>query len=363
MKTLVNRISSSGLPLVCNRESIGQDGWIHIVPKGDLPHAEAGVVQVLDDTALDAILANLRADAAKLGNRWPGLYGGEEHFIYDAEKSSEAFWWGKEFEKRADGIWGKGEATDVGAPALQNKRFKFTSFVTDPKVPGSIERLDGNRVRVLRVDTVGFTNFANGKHLLSPITNRNPLPDSPADAPTGEQADNNTIMKLINTKLGLSADANEASALEALDKLLNRATKAETDLGALQPKYDLLTNRVSELLGEQIDADLATAGVTDADTIAKVKPVLEAMKNREARVDFIGLLGSKAAPSKEVKPLTNRTTAKAPTGKGAETPSEEELAQKAESEITTYRLQNRCSYAQARNAVRDAKPELFGLTR
>ena len=123
---------------------------------------------MLDDVGLDAILANLRGDAARLGNRWTGLYGGEEHFIYDAEKSSEAFWWGREFEKRDDGIWARGETTDIGEQALKNKRFKFTSFVADPGQPGAVEKLGGQRVRIRRIDSIGFTNFPNGRHLLAP---------------------------------------------------------------------------------------------------------------------------------------------------------------------------------------------------
>jgi hypothetical protein len=41
--------------------------------------------------------------------------------------------------------------------------------------------------------------------------------------------------------------------------------------------------------------------------------------------------------------------------------NEQALAQRAEAEIGDYKIRNRCSYAEARNAVRVAKPELFGL--
>ena len=94
-------------------------GWLHIVPKGELPNAEAGVVQVLDDAALDAILANIKSDAQKRGDRWPGIYAGEEHFIYDDTKSSAAFGWFKNFEKRSDGLWASADGlTDLGRAAM-----------------------------------------------------------------------------------------------------------------------------------------------------------------------------------------------------------------------------------------------------
>ena len=61
----------------------------------------AGVTQILDDAALESILADLRNQKATRG----GLYFGEEHFIYDPGKSSEAFAWAREFELDTHGIW------------------------------------------------------------------------------------------------------------------------------------------------------------------------------------------------------------------------------------------------------------------
>lgn len=142
---------------------------IHIVPRGELFNKEAGVTQVLDDKALDSILADLKNRHAMQG----GLYMGEEHFIYDSSQSSQAFAWGKEFGMDDKGIWTtKFDSTDVGELALKNKRFKFTSFVADPETPGAVENLGNGRVRILKIDTVGFTNFANGKERLTPIQNR-----------------------------------------------------------------------------------------------------------------------------------------------------------------------------------------------
>src|ERR1700761_1368148 len=94
--------------IICNRASAtAVDGWIHIVPKGELPNAAAGLVQVLDDTSLDAILANIAQEKKRLGANWPGIYAGREHFIYDSAQDSEALAWFKEFEKRPNGIWAR----------------------------------------------------------------------------------------------------------------------------------------------------------------------------------------------------------------------------------------------------------------
>jgi hypothetical protein len=158
------------LPLIYNRDgSLGENGWVHIVPRGELPNLASGVVQVLDDIGLNAIISSFNAEKRQLGNRFPGLYFGVEHHIYDPSQSSEALGWSKELALRDNGIWALLEPTDIGATAIQNRRFKFTSFVANSK---DVSRLDGNRVRVMRIESVGFTNLPNGKDLLVPIANR-----------------------------------------------------------------------------------------------------------------------------------------------------------------------------------------------
>jgi hypothetical protein len=166
---------------ICNRApAAASDGWIHIVPRGELPNPEAGLVQVLDDAALDSILRNIATEKARLGSRWPGVYAGREHFIYDAAKDSEALAWFKEFEKRSDGIWAKADGlTDVGREAIQNGRYKWTSFTANRS---DLQMVGGNRARVLKIDTVGFTNAANGKELLAPVTNRGTAVSEPKAA-------------------------------------------------------------------------------------------------------------------------------------------------------------------------------------
>ncbi len=147
------------------------DGWIHIVPSGELANPAADITQVLDPRAIDSIYTDLQ-NRQGMGARWPGLYFGAEHFLYDETQLSEAYGWGKVFERRADGIWCRPELTDLGETAIRNKRFQFTSFVCDPSKPGAAEKLGGKRVRILKIDTVGFTNLPNGRELLFPITNR-----------------------------------------------------------------------------------------------------------------------------------------------------------------------------------------------
>lgn len=189
---LKNR-EGDGRLIICNRTEQDADGWIHIVPKGELPNAEAGIVQVLDDKALRSIYSGLHSEHTPADA--PGLYAGREHFIYDPNQDSAALAWFKDFQLRENGIWANRDGlTPDGRDALAKKKYKFTSFVADS---GDLEHLGSNRYRVKKIETVGFTNMANGKHLLTPIMNRQgegettaegqPVPRS-NDALAGEMA-------------------------------------------------------------------------------------------------------------------------------------------------------------------------------
>ena len=148
---------------------LSRDGLILAVPAGELYNAEADKKQVMDSTSLRSITADWDEQKQRLGADFPGIYVGIEHHIYDPALSSAALGWAKEWRIDEKGLWIHVEWTDIGEEAIRNKRFKYTSFVVDPK---NLEPLGGNRFRVLKVDTVGLTNLPNGKDLLVPITNR-----------------------------------------------------------------------------------------------------------------------------------------------------------------------------------------------
>jgi hypothetical protein len=277
---------------------------IHIVPRGELVNDEAGVTQIFDDKSLNSILADLRNRHAQKG----GLYMGEEHFIYDSNKSSQAFAWGKEFGLDDMGIWTtKYEPTDVGAPAIKNKRFKWTSLVADPAMPGAIEKLGGGKIRILKIDTVGFTNYPNGKNLLVPITNRDPN-FAGAGASTDSKQQNHQIkkMKTVCSLLGLSADADETSVHAAVAKLQNRVTELEGEVTPLKNRKTELEAENQTLLGEQVDGILAECKITDTKIINRLKPSLTPLKNRADRMSFLADLGYKPGAEKKETRVLNR---------------------------------------------------------
>ena len=285
--------------VIFNRAPLAsRDGWIHIVPKGELANAEAGIVQVLDDSAMDSILAGIEKDKNRLGDRWPGIYAGREHFIYDSDKDSAALAWFKDFEKRGDGIWAKDDGlTPAGADAVKNREYKFTSFVSDPK---QLQKIEGKRYRITGIETVGFTNQANGKELLTPITNRGENLDdaSSSAAASNQQQQIKNKMKNIAVALGLDPNTDEQSIVGVVTKLMNRGDITAADLTTLKNRKTELETENQTLLGEQVDGIIAEHKITDTKVVNRLKPVLAACKNREERLATLLDFGFKPGESK-----------------------------------------------------------------
>ena len=345
-------------PLFNRAGELPADAWFQVVPRGEWPHTgESGKqrLQVIDDAALDAMVNSFK----------PKVLVDQEHFSYDSEKSSEAFGWIAEVQKRADGLYGRIEWTDLGTTAIANKRYRFASPVW---LPRDVQSLEGNKVRPTRLDSVGLTNTPNMVGIL-PLTNREEFRRTVAADSNHNQ--NQAPMKNIAALLGLTAEASEDSILTAVNALKNRASSAETKVPELSTENGAMKNRIATQDAEAIEAEFDARNVDEAKR-TKLKPVLAAMKNREERVSFldevIGEPGAEeAAPAVTTqtgKPVLNRSGAGTPKpGKGAAAPNEQELAQKMNAEVQEYKLANRCSFDQAFNAVRAKKPELFGLAK
>ena len=309
------------------------DGWYHIEPRGAHPNREAGIVQVIDGEACEAIANrfNADADAGTLPHGHEMLID-HEHFSHDADKETRAFGWLQRLQNRDDGIYGQIRWSTTGRAAVDGGDYRFFSTEYDPANLSALNR-EKNRVRPTALAGLTLTNRPNNKGG-RPITNSrrqsaNNLPDDPAikrsiAAPTaGDLADiqnRKTTMKLIAQKLGLSADASEEAILGALDKVQNRATAAEAQVTPLTAEVATLKNRVSELDAEQIAADLDAHGVKDEAVRNRLTPVLSTMKNREERVAFLTEVVAK--PAVEVKPQTklfNRDGKAPAAGKNADT--------------------------------------------
>ena len=388
--------------------------WIHIVPKGELPNAAAGVVQVLDDKAIAAIMANIAADQHRLGEKWTGVYAGREHHIYNEAQDSAALGWFKRFEVRPDGIWASADGlTPAGRTAVANRDYKFTSFVTKR---ADTEPLDGDRVRILKVDTIGFTNNANGKEMLTPIANRAGGAGSQesGDRIQKPQPANQMNPALTNRQIEaiiangdfpghpfrgnqyadgkggtgehhLASEAAHHASKEAKDKKSHRAAaSAHEDAGnsdtadyhhamaAFHSKsaasegrmkntdesaeLQTLRNRIAELEGEQIAAMLDAKGIKDEAQRKVITPVLGTLANRAAREEWLGTVFPAAAlaAKAEVKPpLTNRAAAGTPGAAIVNRGAEQEKL------VNSIRAEKKCGFEQAWSIAKAQRPELF----
>lgn len=282
--------------VILNRAPRSRPGWIHIVPKGEMENKASGITQIIDDPAINSIWNRLQS--AKADPNWPGLYAGREHFIYEEDQDSEALGWLKNFDKDKDGIWANEDGlTDLGQKAIANKHYKFTSMVINRE---DMEHIEGKKYRPLAIDTVGFTNMANGRHLLAPISNReNFAGELPADKQNNQTK--RTKMKLVLTELGLSADASEESALAAVVKLKNRITTLEP----FEAEVPKLKNRVADLDKQNVDSLLAARGIKDEKVMNRLKPVLAKMETVDERTAFLDDCGFKV---QETKPATTQQT-------------------------------------------------------
>ena len=328
--------------IIRNRAALASaEGWIHIVPKGELPNDEAKIVQVLDDASLDSILAGIQKDKNRMGDKWPGIYAGREHFIYDSDKDSAALGWFKDFEKRADGIWAREDGlTPGGVTAVKNREYKFTSFVADP---ADLQKVEGNKYRVMKIETVGFTNYANGKELLTPITNRHEFRSSAAADSQQTQTTKGQKMKSVCTLLDLSADASEEAVHAAVSKLKNRVTELEP----LADENTKLKNRIAAADSVAVDTLLATHKVTDAKVLNRLKPIIAALPTQEERVAALVDFGYKAEPAgAPAARVLNRQTVP-PVGTPVSGADDRDTAQKIRNRAMTIQSERKCSFDSA----------------
>ena len=143
------------------------DGWVHVTPCGEFPHAGAGVTQVIDREACDRIAADF--NGRKSDANFPGVLVDFDHFSLDTEKSSEAAGWISDLESRNTGLWARVRWSDAGLSAVQGGRFRLMSPVFPPI--SQCEDLGGGKIRPVMLVSVALTNEPNIKGG-KPIANR-----------------------------------------------------------------------------------------------------------------------------------------------------------------------------------------------
>ncbi len=325
--------------LILNRDfRLPDDGWYHIAPFGEFPHAGAGVIQVIDQEACVAMAARFVADANT--PNFPGLLIDFDHFSLDGEKRSEAAGWILSLEARETGLWAQIRWSDIGEEAVKGGRYRFLSPVwarSDCVDLGSDPQSGRDRVRPVRILNAAVTNDPNLKGMV-PLSNRaeggslKPESEGKNDnlvdfLPLNRGVNNQegktmkaVIEKLVN-HLGLAADAVEAVILEKMVGLpaLNVVTELQNSLTALQTKHDTLVANLKTVEGELVNRHLADF---EGFISEGAKPFWadQLVRNRVGALAALGDLRDLAGKEEPVpgqgkeagtrKPLHNRATAR-----------------------------------------------------
>jgi phage I-like protein len=332
-------------PLLLNRDfKLPADGWHHVVPLGEFMHPQTKTVQVLDNRAAEEIVRVFRADAQR--PNFPGVLVDFDHFSEDADKPSEAAGWITALDNRADGVWAQIRWSDLGEAAVNGGRYRLVSPVFPPpgqcEDAGPVATMKNSRKRPLKLVRLALTNDPNLKGMV-PLSNR------AEPGGSAEQVNTHTKdkMKGILTLLGLSAEATEDAAIGEVNKLKNRVTALETE------------NK--SLLAGQVESDLEKYK-NRFKPEAKEKVKAQLLANRAATLELLEIMPevTPSATAPAAKPMHNRQAAGTPSVE-INPDDAQGKAREAEGKVEEFRLQNRCTYEQARNAVRRRNPELFGL--
>ena len=165
--------------LLLNRDGFQMpaDGWYQIAPLGEFAHAQAGVVQVLDREACEAMVNRFRSESQAAN--FAGLLVDFDHFSLDGEKRSEAAGWITELECRPaspegsavanarPGLWARIRWSDVGEEAVKGGRYRFLSPVW---ARSDCVDLGNGRVRPVRLLNAAVTNDPNLQGMV-PLSN------------------------------------------------------------------------------------------------------------------------------------------------------------------------------------------------
>ena len=279
-----------------NREgefALPEDGFFHIVPKGEYPHRRTGLVQVLDDAAMQAMANRFNEEASD--PNFPGLLIDYDHFSNDSDKSTEAAGWLIAIENRNDGLWGKIKWSDSGEEAVSGGRFRFVSPVWNLE---ESDRMENKRIRPKRLDQVALTNDHNLKGL-TPLSNRSDGGSSGGNNKNGnphKSMEQHT--KMLLTLLGLSEGASDDAIQNRFNEvrpelMTNRQTISglEAERDSLKKDKDALENRVGTL-EKSNETMLKSAVETDLEKYADVIKDKDAMRatlieNREGTLKIL----------------------------------------------------------------------------
>jgi phage I-like protein len=316
--------------LLINRDGafeVPADGWYQLSPLGEFPHAQAGVVQVIDAQAVSSIVNRFNAMIANDGgSAWPLV--DFDHFSLDTAKPSEAAGWITNMQARADGLWAQIKWSDVGDAAVRGGRYRFLSPVFNRR---DCEDLGGGKVRPMVLVNAAVTNDPNIKGA-EPLSNR--------------EAKGMDYKKQLLNMTGLGDDATDEqieNACGAMREKIANMEKAASDAAASEADKQA-EGDMDEMENRGIKFDRAA-----------VKTAL--LSNRSGTLALFAAVKVEAKPPSDGGNLPNRSEQTTPDNGGG-LPGGRQAAREAY--VDEVRIANRCDTRAAAWAIAEKqKPELF----
>lgn len=270
-------------PILINRDfRLPEDGWFHVLPKGEFQHDK--IVQVMDEVALSAI--KNRFDEEAMDPNFPGILVDFDHFSTDETTPSEAAGWIEKLENRPTGLYAQIRWSDVGEQAIKGGRYRQVSPVF---LVSEMQPIAGNRMRPTRLDSVALTNAPRMK-AMEPLTNREGDKDKKMDykkqllnmLELPETATDEEIQgKCDAAKAKRLEMANSASQLAVANtEVANRRAEVAT----LKASNEAVSRERDALLGEQVERDLV-----EFDGVIQNKEFVkkQLLANRAGTIEFL----------------------------------------------------------------------------
>lgn len=215
--------------------------WVHLMPLGEIKGRDGRRWTLANPQAVVAASKSAGLDAVV----------DYEHQTDLAEKNGQpapAAGWIKEFEVRADGIWGRVEWTAQAAQQIRDKQYRYLS-------PTFLHRKTGEVIAILR----------------AALTN---APDLYLTALATRQDDHSMeeLLKALAAALGLPEDTNQETALAKVGDLVQSAKAAGDTVSALRKALKLDDKAGADDIAKAVETAMAKSAKagTDVDPNAYV---------------------------------------------------------------------------------------------
>ena len=264
-------------------EAPADDGWVKLMPVGPLHHRDQGARWRLTDAA--AVAA---ASTSRMGDT-DVVIDYEHETDRDNGQPAPAAGWIKEFEARADGLWGRVEWTDRAKRMLAAREYRYISPTFLHDGTGEVRliaRAALTNAPALDLPALASTTIDQRSNGMHPKTVHKALG-------LAEDATDEDVTKAVvalgarhaatMSALGLPADADEAAAKAKLETM-STAAPAASDF-VPRAEYDRVAGDVKALREAETER-AATAAVDKATAAGKIAPGMRDWAMARAKADL-----------------------------------------------------------------------------